>query len=54
MRNDLLRRLVKIISAIALIYITIGLSFEGSVVFLKIGAWLAYWIVFGFRSMQKS
>jgi hypothetical protein len=50
MKNDLLSRNLRIILAMGLIYITIGLSFEGAPLFLKIGAWLAYWIVFGFRS----
>lgn len=54
MRNNFLAKSLRIISLIILIYITIGLSLEGSLVFLKIGAWLAYWIVFGFPAIPKS
>jgi len=51
--NDQLRRLFLVLSLFALIYITIGLSVPGGYNFLKIGAWLAFWMAYGVPLLKK-
>jgi hypothetical protein len=51
--KDQLRRLFLVLSLFALIYITIGLSLQGGYNFLRIGAWLAFWMAYGVPFVKK-
>ncbi len=51
--KDQLRRLFLVLSLFGLIYMTIGLSAQGGYNFLKIGAWLAFWMAYGVPFVKK-